>query len=346
MKPTRLPYVAMTLTLTLLLQAVCGCATIINGAPAGKDGAAAIPPPPTLWQFLGVPQTVEKTKAHAAATRVKLGAALNASGNFPGLEVTPPILPLTAPGAEKSEVPAVASAAAIKAKQDAAAQTIKSIRYLAKVGCGCFDEDGSVTLALFAGLENCVEEVRYETVKAISEITGGNCCTGCNGSSCCNDKIVNKLREMAHEQDKYGCAKEPSARVRRKAVIALKTCHIIKHFEEPPDETELQDKPDPEPKPEPKPEPPPDREYASEPATEPEPPAPQPPEGREYAPDTKAPTNLKPPATNMAPPPRELLPAPAPKLTPPETTPTATAAQRLEVDGWSSRPFRPALSGR
>lgn len=306
MKPQQLPRVIPSLAMAILLHTVSGCATIINSAPAGKEGvAASIPPPPTLWQFFGVPQTIEKTKAHVAATRVKLGAVLNASGNFPGLEVAPPILPLAAPGADQSPVPAVVSAAAIKKKQDAAAQTIKSIHYLAKVGCGCFDKDGSVTIALYSGLEDCVEEVRYETVKAISEIADGNCCTGCNGSSCCNEKIVNKLQEMAYEIDQYGCAKEPSARVRRKAVIALKKCRIIK--EEPADNSELLDKQEPEPNA------PVGREYASEPETKPAPPTPQPPPDREY---------------------------------PPEPIPAPSSAQERKVSGWMPSPFRPSLSNR
>ncbi|MDZ4817352.1 MAG: hypothetical protein SGJ20_00090, partial [Planctomycetota bacterium] len=55
---------------------------------------------------------------------------------FPGLEPKPALLPISDPANLESPNPAVATAAGVKADEDAAAQKVKAIRYLATIGCG------------------------------------------------------------------------------------------------------------------------------------------------------------------------------------------------------------------
>ena len=173
--------------------------------------APAPAPPPTLWQFLGIPQGVNKIQ----------DATLNSSGNNPGLERTPPLTSIADPANLKSSDPAIQAAAKIKQQQDQAPQKIKAIKYLATVGCGCYQKMG-VRDALVDALDDCAEEVRYEAALALAKVAGDHC-ANC-GETCCNAKVMNKLKELAEGTDERCCPKETSQRVREAACRALNAC--------------------------------------------------------------------------------------------------------------------------
>jgi len=167
-------------------------------------------PPPTLWNFLGIPQTIDKIQ----------DATLNRFGNNPGKERTPSLKQIADPANLNSPNPAIKTAAKIKADQDAAPQKIKAIKYLATVGCGCYP---GVKDALLASLDDCTEEVRYEAAIAFCK-AAGNPCKNCEKNGCCDAAVMNKLHEMAYGQDDKGCYKETSERVRAAATNALNAC--------------------------------------------------------------------------------------------------------------------------
>jgi hypothetical protein len=143
---------------------------------------------------------------------------------WPGLEAKPELLSITDPANLESDNPAVASAAAIKSEEDAAAQKAKAIAYLASVGCaGCYP---GVEDALLAALDDCTELVRFETAKALRS-TATMPCKNCCRSACCGPKIREKLMKLAYETDAQGCYLEPSDRVRRMARLALANCACV-----------------------------------------------------------------------------------------------------------------------
>jgi len=230
-----------TLTVVVLLGLI-GCATppVIPPAPTPADLIKAIPQGnnttvvnvaspqhQTLPDFLGV------TRACYGAIYCCNTIRTEAAYCFPGLAgVSEPgagvLSPTDAAGAPQGGP--VATAAAIKAKEDEAKAKIAALRYLATIGCGACGHPPytEVEAAFIAGLEDCTEEVRYEAVMAIIKTTcgdGKHCkCTACGGKACCSEKIQKKLREMAYETNDNGCPMEPSERVRRKARLALRNC--------------------------------------------------------------------------------------------------------------------------
>ena len=154
--------------------------------------AVALPPPPTapftLWNFLGIPQGLNKIR----------DAASNRRGNFPGAERKPPLKALADPSNLESPVSAIKKAAEIKSEEDMAPQKIKAVKYLATVGCGCY---GGVKEALMESLEDCTEEVRYRTVLAIEDAATMHCDV-CNRDCCCDEELTKKLAELAYEIEK------------------------------------------------------------------------------------------------------------------------------------------------
>lgn len=176
--------------------------------------AVALPPPPsapfTLWNFLGIPQGLNKIR----------DASTNRRGNFPGMERKPPLKALADPKNLESKTPAIKKAAEIKTAEDEAPQKIKAIKYLATVGCGCYE---GVKEALLAALDDCTEEVRYETVLAIEDAASMHCET-CNKACCCDEELTKKLAEIAYERNDKGCWLEPSERVREAAKRAMCAC--------------------------------------------------------------------------------------------------------------------------
>jgi hypothetical protein len=163
---------------------------------------------------LGIPQGLNKIHANT----------FNRRGNHPGLEKKPPLKKLADPANLKSDVPAIKAAAEIKQAEDLAPQKIKAIKFLATIGCGCYDKDGKVTKALLAAMDDCTEEVRLEAVRAISVAASGEYCSHCKQRSCCNETIAAQLYKMAYDLDDLGCFVEPSERVREAAIAALRIC--------------------------------------------------------------------------------------------------------------------------
>jgi len=172
------------------------------------------PPPPTIWSFLGIPQ---------AFTHFK-DATANRFGKLPCLERKPPVKALADPAFLESDVPALKAAAEIKAAEDLKPQKIKAVRYLAQIGCGCYDKDGKVTQALLAAMEDPTEEVRLAAIKAMSAAAKSEYCEYCKQKSCCSEKMTEQLAKIAYERDESGCFLEPSERVRRAAEQALWIC--------------------------------------------------------------------------------------------------------------------------
>lgn len=150
---------------------------------------------------------------------------MNRSGKHPGLECKPAARKAIADLANlESPVPAIKKAAEIKQAEDLKPQKIKAVRYLTKLGCGCYDIDGSITEALIAATSDCTEDVRLATVEAISEAASNKCCSNCGMTCCCKEDMVKRLAQMAYERDETGCYLEPSQRVRQAAALALRTC--------------------------------------------------------------------------------------------------------------------------
>ena len=187
---------------------VAGMVILVSAIAVGQE------PRNTLWSFLGIPQ----------AAQAGHGALFNRKGNHPALEKKPPLKGLADAANLKSDVPAIKKAAEIKKAEDLKPQKIKAVKYLAQIGCGCYDTDGSVTDALVAAMDDCTEEVRLATVEAIAEAASGQCCSHCGATCCCNEKISEQLFKMAYELDDEGCYLEKSTRVRQAAVRALAVC--------------------------------------------------------------------------------------------------------------------------
>ncbi len=168
----------------------------------------------TIWNFLGIPQGIQKIK----------DASINRRGNHPGWERKPALRGIADPAnLEDGQAKVVQDAAKIKMKEDQAKQKIKAIKYLAKIGCGCHE---GVADALLSALDDCTEEVRLEAAKAF-EAAAGDGCEKCGGTGCCNAKTMTKLYEMACAQDEKGCYKESSERVRAAALTAMRACRRV-----------------------------------------------------------------------------------------------------------------------
>src|SRR6185436_11182802 len=91
-------------------SASVGGANIVAISPPGQQCC----PKQTLPQFLGITGACEGIKQLVDRLRNRLGAI------WPGLEAKPEILSITDPANMASDNPAIASAAAVKAEEDAA----------------------------------------------------------------------------------------------------------------------------------------------------------------------------------------------------------------------------------
>ncbi|HTN74910.1 MAG TPA: peptidylprolyl isomerase [Pirellulaceae bacterium] len=193
-------------------SAVAGATTVVAVAAPAEPCC----PPPTLWEFLGVKGLAQGVGGLFSRVRNRLGS------RFPGLEAKPALLAITDPANMKADAPpAVKAAAEAKAFEDGAAQKVKALRYLAKLGCtDCFPD---IEKAILAALDDCSEIVRYEAVLAVRTLAGGPC-SACKANSCCTPAITKRLERLANEMDNKGCYVEPSARVRRGARVALAAC--------------------------------------------------------------------------------------------------------------------------
>jgi len=181
------------------------------GIVAAIKAAEPVARPATLWNFLGIPQGLQKIR----------DVSVNRHGNFPGLERKDPLKRIADPANLELENPAIQKAAEIKAKEDLAKQKIKAIKYLATIGCDrCYK---GVDEALLEGLKDCTEAVRLEAAKAVEQAAGSPCDI-CGGQGCCNAKMMTKLHELAYGKDDKCCYIEPSEQVRAAAKSALESC--------------------------------------------------------------------------------------------------------------------------
>ncbi|MEQ8788319.1 MAG: hypothetical protein RIC55_18565 [Pirellulaceae bacterium] len=189
-------------------SAQAGDTTIVAIAPAKGAGM-------TLPQFLGLNDLAKGLVGLFRQGQNFLGSI------YPGLEPIPALKSITDPANASSSTPSVAAAASVKSDEDQSRQKIKSLRYLATIGCGgCYPD---VEKAFLSALSDCTEDVRLEAVKAIRQ-TAGSKCAYCNTHKCCSEKIREKLWQLAYGVDDQGCPSEPSARVRRFARMTLKAC--------------------------------------------------------------------------------------------------------------------------
>ncbi|WP_147867332.1 hypothetical protein [Stieleria maiorica] len=171
-------------------------------------------PVPTIWRFIGIPQGIQKIR----------DVTVNRRGNFPGLERKPPLKRIGDPANLESPNPAIKAAAEIKQAEDLKAQKIKAIKFLAKMGCGCYDKEGKITDALLAAMDDCTPDVRLAAIDAIETAANGEGCSKCGSTSCCSEKVTKRLSEIAYERDDSGCHLEPNADVRAAAAKALCVC--------------------------------------------------------------------------------------------------------------------------
>ncbi|HRE99924.1 MAG TPA: hypothetical protein PLI18_05370 [Pirellulaceae bacterium] len=194
------------------LLSTCLLATVVAAGPG-----CTLPkvPVPTLWQKLGIPQASLGARDHFA----------NRDGLNPDRERKLPLKRLADPELLQAENPAIKLAAKIKTEEDLAEQKIKALRYLASIGCGCYDKDGEVQKALLAALQDCTPEVRMVACEAIRTAACNPCanCSCANGGCCCGKEIQEQLKKMATEE-KDGCFFEPSAQIRAAAARALAAC--------------------------------------------------------------------------------------------------------------------------
>lgn len=205
---------ALLLGTNTSLSAQGGAVAAAAAAPAAAGAAGAAAAPRTLWRFLGVPQGFQKVR----------DTLINRRGNRPRLERKPPMMRIADPANLESDVPAIKKAAEIKKAEDMKLQKIKAIKYLATIGCGCYDKDGEITDALIAATDDCTPDVREAALEAIDDATNGECCRRCGSTSCCNEKINKRLSEIAYERDDTGCPIEPNADIRKLAAKVLKRC--------------------------------------------------------------------------------------------------------------------------
>ncbi len=192
-----------------------GLMVLVLVVPQQVSAQAPAAPPMTLWRFLGIPQAAAKVNAQV----------FNRRGNTPRLESKPPLKPISDPANLAPDMPKpIQAAAKIKQAEDMAPQKKKAIKYLAEIGCGCYDKQGEVTDALVAAMDDCTEGVRVEAVAAIQTAASEDPCCNCGSKCCCNEKILKKLAELAYERGPDGCYLEPSERVRQAAAEALTVC--------------------------------------------------------------------------------------------------------------------------
>lgn len=192
------------------------CLPLLMSTAMAQEAAVAppVPAPPTLWNFLGIPQGARKVH----------GALFNTKGNRPKLEQKPALKAIGDPENLKSKNGAIKQAAVVKQEEDLKPQKIKAIKYLASIGCGCYDKDGEITAALMAAAEDCTEEVRLTTMEELLKLACGKCCSKCGMTCCCKEPMLKKLAQIAYMKDEFGCYIEPSSRVRELAAQVLQQC--------------------------------------------------------------------------------------------------------------------------
>jgi hypothetical protein len=187
----------------------------VHGVPVpAVPVPVAAPACPTIFDFLGVEALHVKVTPLLKDKCALLGQA------FPFLQTHALLKPVMDPANLASASPAIAGAAAVAAAEAAAPQKIAAVKYLAKVGCGCYPE---VEQAFLAALEDCTEEVRFEAAQAV-RYAADNPCRPCCLDGCCTPAIREVLYKIAYGYTERCCPFEPSPRVRRAARLALGAC--------------------------------------------------------------------------------------------------------------------------
>lgn len=192
--------------------------------PTGPAGNALFNPEvPTVWHKLGIPQSVGRFKKFRESR-------INRKGDKPQREKKPKLVKLTDPANLDPEAPKMLQAAAkIKMAEDLAPQKLKALKYLATLGCGCYNDKNLdlVEGAVLEGLDDCTIEVRREALMLVlNQVQGGQCgCQpACNAKSCCSAKIYKKLEEMVNKTDRTGCPAESDPSIRQLAQQVLSAC--------------------------------------------------------------------------------------------------------------------------
>ena len=165
----------------------------------GCRTAVDVPYTPTIWAKLGIPQAIG---GRADNRR-------NRRGNNPQRERKPPLKRIADPENLESPNKAIKAAAEIKQQEDLAPQKIKALKYLAEIGCGCYDKDGKVEAAILEGLADCTEDVRMTAVETVIELATNCDADAAYGSQGCTNKRQKRRQER---QGKLGeCAKKFSS---------------------------------------------------------------------------------------------------------------------------------------
>ena len=229
----------LALALGLVLPLAAGCASTPSAAAtagaapptsatAGNSTIVAISPPAApqqnLLDFLGITaigKCIGQGVTCIAGMLPNIFPGMNLGG-VGELANMPPVLPINDPKNLSSPNPAVAAAAAAKQDEDAAPQKIAALEYLATRGCSsCVN---GAEEAMLAGLDDCIESVRFAAATAIYE-AAGRPCRICKGGTCCSAKIREKLWDLGYKLDPLtSCPVEPSPRVRRESRLALRAC--------------------------------------------------------------------------------------------------------------------------
>ena len=206
-----------------LLSAVLVSDSQADDRTGPVPNAAFSPDVPTVWHKLGIPQSVGRFKKFRESR-------INRKGNNPQREKTPKLVKLTDPSNLDPEAPKMLQAAAkIKMAEDLAPQKLKALKYLATLGCGCYNDKnaGLVEGAVLEGLDDCTIEVRREALNLVlNQVQGGQCgCQpACNPKSCCTPKIYKKLEEMVNKTTNTGCPAESDSSIRYLAQQVLNAC--------------------------------------------------------------------------------------------------------------------------
>jgi hypothetical protein len=136
--------------------------------------------------------------------------------------------------------PAIQAAAKIKLDKRQKRLKIASLKYLAKVGCGCYEQQFKVSEALLAAMADCDEDVRMKAVEAVCKTLCDGQCQVCEKTGCCNLAISKKLYEMAYLTDENGCPREPNEAIRQLAHEAYCLCPLYKPEPEKPEQPPIE----------------------------------------------------------------------------------------------------------
>jgi len=119
----------------------------------------------------------------------------------------------------QSTIPVIKVAAEIARAEKAADSKIAAVSSLAKQGWGDaspYDLSGANTQAICAAMEDCTEQVRFETVKAIQARLRES-----RGRQRLGAELTEQLMKLAEEIDDHGLFIEPSKRIRELAASCL-----------------------------------------------------------------------------------------------------------------------------